>query len=118
MALRILLIDDEPLVRRALARQLRPDVVVEADGGEQALDICRDQGPFDGILCDLLMRGMDGVEFLSRLRELDPSQAERVVILSGSPGQARVPLDSLGVRYEDKPISPATLRDVVAGWKD
>ena len=117
MALRILLIDDEPLVRRSLARQMRPHVVVEAREGAEALELIAQGPPFDGILCDLLMQGMDGVEFVKELRRRDPAQADKVIILSGSPGQAPVPLETLGVRYEDKPLDAAQLRAIVDGWK-
>ncbi|MCP4810558.1 MAG: response regulator [Proteobacteria bacterium] len=118
MALRILLIDDEVLVRRSLARQLRPAEVVVAGSGEEALEIIANSEPFDGILCDLLMKGMDGIQVLARLRVINPGQAEKLVFLSGSPGQSPVSVSELGVRFEDKPVSADTLREIVESWKD
>lgn len=118
MALRILLIDDEVLVRRSLARQLRPHVVVQAGSGEEALEILANSEPFDGILCDLLMKGMDGTRVLEHLRATNPDQAEKLVFLSGSPGQSPVPVSELGVRFEDKPVTADTLREIVESWKD
>ena len=113
-ALNILLVDDEPLVRRSVRRALRGHQVVEASTGLEALELLA-QERFDGILCDLLMPGMGGIEFWRELNSRDPAQCRRLVIMSGSPrsGQRLLPE---WVRVLEKPLEPGVLQDVVEGW--
>jgi DNA-binding NarL/FixJ family response regulator len=84
MAERILLVDDHPLTRSALAGLLRQhgfDVVAEAADGAEAIEFAGKLHP-DLILLDLSMPGMDGLTALPRLREAAP--ACEVVVLTAS----------------------------------
>ena len=82
--LRLIVVDDHPIVRAGM-RSLFPldgpvEVVGEAATGEEALTLARHVRP-DVVLCDLrLGDGIDGVETTRRLRALDPAPA--VVILT------------------------------------
>ncbi len=70
--LKVLLVEDEMINRRAGALLLRKEgaeVVTAADGYE-ALERFRD-GPFDVVLMDVRMPGMDGLETTLRLRDLE-----------------------------------------------
>jgi two-component system, OmpR family, response regulator MprA len=67
---RILVVDDEPAVRRALERALRLDsydVALAADG-EEALDVLASQ-PADAVILDVLMPRLDGLEVARRMRQ-------------------------------------------------
>ena len=72
-ALRVLVVDDEPAIRRAL----RPPLtelgfeMAEASRGEMALDLLRTE-PFDAVLLDVNMPGIGGVETLRRIRAMAP----------------------------------------------
>jgi two-component system NtrC family sensor kinase len=114
-SLTILLVDDEPLVRRSVRRALRGHDVVEAASGAEALDLIAAQR-FDGILCDLLMPNMTGLEFYRRLDAEHPEQCSRLVIMSGSPSQGQRHLPA-HVRVLEKPLEPQVLRDVVSSWQ-
>lgn len=66
----VLVVDDEPKMRRVLEIMLRRmghDVLVAADG-QEALALAQ-QGPVDLVITDLRMPGMDGVALLTALRE-------------------------------------------------
>jgi PAS domain S-box-containing protein len=109
----ILVIDDEPLVRRAIERSLdkEHDVVSAATAGE-ALERLAHGDRFDLILCDLMMPEMTGMEMAERLRQDQPKQSERLVFLSGgafTPEAAEF-LRSAGTRFIEKPFLPDDLR--------
>jgi DNA-binding NtrC family response regulator len=79
---KVLLVDDErdfteTLALRLEARGLRVDV---ADRGEVAVAKVREKS-FDAIIIDLAMPGMDGIETLKCLRELNPDS--QVLLLTG-----------------------------------
>ncbi len=66
---RILVVDDEPQIRRALATNLRARgyVVDLAEDGEQALQMAADHRP-DVVILDLGLPGIDGIEVIVGLR--------------------------------------------------
>ena len=81
--IRVLLVDDQSVVRRALRVRfhLEPDlqVVGEASTGREALSLAQALMP-DVVLMDLLMPEMDGIEATATLRRVVPQSV--VVILS------------------------------------
>jgi DNA-binding NarL/FixJ family response regulator len=82
---RLLLVDDHPVMRAGLANLLSMSgdfaVVGQADDGPTALRVWEALRP-DVCLLDVSMRGMDGIETLRRLRALDPKA--RVLMLTSS----------------------------------
>jgi len=82
--LRVLLVDDEPAVRKPLGRFLtrRGVLVREAADGAEALAALAAE-PSDLVVADLRMPGMDGAALYRALREKDPATAERMVFFSG-----------------------------------
>jgi len=116
--IRVLLVDDEELIRRPMGRFLtkRGAEITEASDGLAALE--RLQGGFEPhvILADLRMPRMDGAEFYERLQQERPALAERVLFLSGDithlagRGLAEVPRDRVLV----KPVELAELERRIA----
>jgi CheY-like chemotaxis protein len=71
---KILLVDDEPHVRKysgLLARGLGSPVIIEAANGEEALARYAEESP-DLVLLDVNLPGMDGVQILSAILAQDP----------------------------------------------
>ena len=68
---RILIVDDEPINRQVLHNHLSLHNyrITEACGGEQALELIEQQGPFDLILLDIMMPQISGYQVCSKLRE-------------------------------------------------
>ena len=83
--IRLLLVDDHPVMRAGLANLLstEPDfqVVAQADDGEAAIRLWQQHTP-DVCLLDMTMHGLDGVETLRRLRAIAPQS--RVLMLTSS----------------------------------
>lgn len=79
---KVLLVDDEQEFVSTLAErlELRDLDVATAANGEAALDRAREQS-FDAILLDMAMPGMDGIETLRRLLQLNPDL--QVILLTG-----------------------------------
>ncbi len=108
---RILLVDDDQLVRRVMRRYLRAYDVDEAGGVDEALEQCR-AVRYDVIFCDVMMPERSGLEFLEELEALRPADLERVVMVTG--GIFDLDQSVLTDRRRDlllkKPFSGAALR--------
>lgn len=79
----ILLVDDEPQIRDVAARtfQLRGFRVVAADSGADALRVFQEKGPFEVVITDLGMPGMNGFELAHALKNLNPRTI--VILMTG-----------------------------------
>lgn len=85
---RVILVDDQPLVRAALQRSLPEheiEVIGEADNGEEAIELVIESAP-EVVVMDLhLPGGMSGIEITRRLATVAP--LSRVLVLTGSADQ-------------------------------
>ncbi|MDP6506443.1 MAG: response regulator, partial [Planctomycetota bacterium] len=82
--LKALIIDDEESFRIVLSKYLQHLRVEtsEVESGEEGLDRLKDEG-FDLILLDIVMKGMDGIQTLRRIKEMRP-QLPVVMVTSQS----------------------------------
>ena len=107
---RVLVIDDEPGIRRVVKDALRPDVstVLEARSGDEALSIAAAERP-DLIVLDLGLPDMDGIEVCRRLRAWTSAP---ILVLSArdSEDEKTALLDAGADDYVTKPFGPAELR--------
>ena len=106
----VLVVDDDPAIRRVLARYLTLDgfTVVEVESGQAALDYLRAGGEACVILLDLRMPVMDGWAFRREQRR-DPALAEiPVIVLSGADAERFTELEAAAA-FE----KPARMADVV-----
>jgi two-component system, OmpR family, response regulator MprA len=108
----ILVVDDEPAVRRALERALRLDKydVDLAVDGEEALDRLAER-PVDAVILDVMMPGVDGLEVCRRMR----AAGDRTPVLMLT---ARDAIDDrvlgLDVGADDYLVKPFALRELQA----
>lgn len=81
--LRILLVDDEALVRAGTAMMLDElgHVVIEAGSGKHGLELLAEGGEIHIVMTDYNMPDMDGMEMIDRAREARPGIA--VVLMTG-----------------------------------
>ena len=81
---KILVIDDDATLRRALSRLLSQDFeVVAVDSGKAALAALHSRNMFDAVLCDLNMPGMNGIDVVAAIAAVDRTLAARVIIMTG-----------------------------------
>jgi len=80
MAEKILFVDDDANILAGYQRQLRKAFEVDtALGGEQGLQAVTQKGPYAVIVSDLRMPDMDGIQFLSRVREIAPDSVRMML---------------------------------------
>jgi EAL domain-containing protein (putative c-di-GMP-specific phosphodiesterase class I) len=110
----LLLVDDEPEPRRALSRILKHagyDVETAEDGNAAVASLLT--GNFDGVVTDILMPGIGGIELLKLVQSHDADLP--VILMTGAPAveTAIQALDHGAYKYMLKPIKPAELEEVV-----
>jgi two-component system KDP operon response regulator KdpE len=108
----ILLVDDEPVVLRALRVALEAqDYAVSAVlSGEDALARISN-GAFDLVLLDLGLPGVDGFEVIRRVRVLYPSLP--IIVLSAQ-GEDAVKVEALDLGADDYVSKPFSVRELLA----
>src|SRR5512132_994446 len=110
--MRILVIDDEPRILGFLARGLRAEgyAVDVADNGTDALRIAR-RNPYDLVLLDLLLPGVDG---LSVLHELNRSLPMLPVVIVSARSDVPTKLRGFGLGASDYVSKPFSFDELVA----
>lgn len=112
---RVLVVDDEPGVLRALSRMLRDHDVITCADGPAALAIFARQRDFDVILCDVMMPELSGMELHRRAAALDADLARRFVFITGGAYTAAAQQFLAGVDNPtvEKPFETGALRELV-----
>src|SRR5260221_11607169 len=111
MSIKILCVDDEANVLQAYQRNLRKQFSIEtALGGEPALALIASQGPYAVIVTDMQMPGMDGVEFLTRVRQKAPDTV-RLMLTGNADQKTAVEAVNKGhvFQFLNKPCPPEML---------
>ena len=109
---RILVVDDQPLNRMVLLEMLTPlgfDVEL-AKSGHEALDALAGQ-PFDLVLLDIVMPGLDGVEVARRIRTMDDHAGIPIVAVTANPSAVAGSQESAmePLPFDDHLVKPVTL---------
>jgi CheY-like chemotaxis protein len=81
----ILLVDDEPDIRRVLRRLLERKGwnVVEAGAVAEGLEVVG-RGGVDAVICDIMMPGGSGIDFYDEAVKRDSGMASRIVFLTAA----------------------------------
>ncbi|GAB4441993.1 MAG: response regulator [Chloroflexi bacterium OHK40] len=107
-ALSVLVVDDEEPVVRLIGRLLHDmgHRATAVTSGDAALEMLGRE-PFDLVLCDVKMPGLNGFELVNAMRERSPDLAERVIFITGdtlSPA-TRTRIERSGNLFLPKPFS-------------
>ncbi len=118
MSGRLLLVDDARDIReiaRLSLERIGDWAVVAVASGSEAIDALRTEGPFDAVLLDVMMPGMDGPTTLERMRASGlPAQAPVVFLTAKTQSADRLRLSAIGAAgIISKPFDPTTLPEEV-----
>lgn len=115
---KILLIDDDALVRRTIARVLRSRAyeLVQAENGRIGVDLFRSETP-DLVITDMIMPEMPGTEVIREIVALCPGA--RIIAISGGGRIDNIDFLSMALQLGasetvEKPFDATTLLDAVA----
>ena len=111
---KIILVDDDRNLLDAFRRQFRKTLHFEtATSGADGVQAVRDGGPFAVVISDMMKPNMNGVEFLSRIRQLSPSTVR--IMLTGN-ANLEVAIDAVNdgnvYRFLNKPVESDQLHSV------
>lgn len=117
--LRLLLIDDERPLLRAMKRLLNRHDVTAFSSGREAIETLEQGAVYDAVLCDLIMPGVTGIHVHRWLQENRPELCQRLAICTGgalSPA-ADAFIASNAVTILEKPVDIDELRQRIAAWQ-
>jgi response regulator RpfG family c-di-GMP phosphodiesterase len=111
MTPKVLFVDDDPNILAAYQRQLRKQYEIDtALAGDRGLEAVAKTGPYGVIVSDLKMPGMNGIQFLSRVREMAPDSVR--IMLTGF-AEVQTAIDAVNegniFRFLTKPCPPEVL---------
>jgi DNA-binding NtrC family response regulator len=111
---KIFIVDDELSVRASLQEWFEEDGynVVTAKSGEEALKKLN-QGPFDLILLDIKMPGIDGITLQKKIMEIDPESIIIIITAYASVDTAVEALKGGAFDYLTKPFDPENLSNLI-----
>jgi PAS domain S-box-containing protein len=117
IGLRVLVVDDEPLIGESVRRALVDHDVAVAHSGADAIMMC-ERSDYDLVLCDLMMPGLSGIDVFETVRARRPELAGRFVFMTGGAftPKARSFLERHEGESLSKPFALKELRALAARW--
>jgi response regulator RpfG family c-di-GMP phosphodiesterase len=108
---KVLFVDDDPNVLAGYQRNLRKQFAIDiSTQGVEALEMLQKNGPYEVIVADMQMPGMNGVEFLEKARDFSPKTVR--IMLTGNADQlsaVRAVNEGSVFRFLTKPCSSSDL---------
>ena len=112
---KILVVDDQPTLARAIRRMLTEHDVTLVESGHEAVARIEAGERFDVILTDLMMPELSGMDLHARLAQLAPDQVGKMIFMTGGAftEQARSFFDRVENPTIEKPFDRAELMAVI-----
>ena len=116
---KILIVDDELLVRNFLAETLRRKdfEVVSTEGGQKTLNLLKEIF-FDIVITDMKMPGLTGIDVLRKVKEISPQTIVIIITAFGSIENAVEAMRLGAFNYLIKPFSPDTIEAIIEKAKE
>ena len=109
---KLLIVDDEPIIRDLCARALKGFKILQANDGQEATELLR-KHEIDVVLSDVMMPRLNGLDLLRQIKEETPSQ---IVILMTGYTEKEIILQALKAGADDfisKPLNLLQLRTTI-----
>lgn len=112
---RVMVVDDEHLIRWSLEQHLgkKGYEVIATGSGKEAVQIVQDVLP-EAVLLDIQMPGMDGIEVLRSIREVDPDVPVVMITAHGGVGSAVAAMKLGAYDYVEKPFDMERITVILA----
>lgn len=116
----ILVVDDEPNIRRVLEAVLAKDgyTVLTAENGKKGLDVLSSQSAIDVLISDLIMPDINGVELLAAAKEINPNLPVLMITAHGTIKSAVDAMKLGALDYIPKPFDLDEIKIVVKNALD
>ncbi len=113
---KILIVDDEPIIRETLAEMLATEgrEVMTAASGEEALALLQQQS-FDLMLLDLIMPGLGGLQVMERARKIAPGT---IIIMLTAHGTLTSAIQAMRHGAHDYLLKPASAPKIMASVEE
>ncbi len=115
---KVLIVDDDEILRRELRDFFDGEEVLEAESGEGALNILRRVNDIGVVILDVMMEGISGLDVLTAIKKNDPKLVVIIVTGTSSKETAIEALKSHADDYIEKPIDVKRLKDIVERFLD
>jgi serine phosphatase RsbU (regulator of sigma subunit) len=117
---KVLLVDDDAMVLAGLKRHLRSKFRIEtALSGEEGLKRIEENGPYAVIVSDFSMPGMNGIEFLCRVKKTDPDSMRMMLTGSADMSTAIKAVNEGSIfQFHPKPCPASTLGKAIQSGID
>lgn len=115
-AMKILVVDDEPLFLEFLVENLKHmgfcDIAVAMSGEEALRALAAETDPFDCFLLDIRMPGMDGIELCANIREQARYRLAPIIMITSAEAKTHMQdaFEAGATDYLEKPIEIISLR--------
>jgi len=113
MRSKILIVDDDEILRSELRDYLEDEQVLEAESGEGALNILRRVNDVGVVILDVMMGGINGLDVLKAIKKNNPNLVVIIVTGSSSKDTAIEALKGHADDYLEKPIDAKRLKSIV-----
>ena len=120
MRTKILLVDDDAMLLAGLKRQLRNKFRVEtAISGEEAVKMVEKNGPYAVVVSDYMMPGMNGIEFLSQVKQINQNTIRMMLTGSADMSTAIKAVNEGSIyKFHPKPCPTETLGTAIQSGLD
>ena len=101
----VLLVDDDTLVLQSLSLCLEDQgyTVTPATSGQQAVELCQTHS-FEVVVCDIRMPGMNGIETLRAIKQIQPGV--RTIVITGYADDSDAPVQAIRLGVDDYLLKP------------
>ena len=108
---KILIVDDQPTLARAIKRMLNEHDVTTVSNARDALTRIEEGERYDVILSDLMMPELSGMDLHAAIGQIAPEQVEKMVFMTGGAftGSAREFFEQVPNPTIEKPFDKAAL---------